>query len=273
MKYKFIKSFFKQEDIFEHYFAIKVNKDFKNLFLPLEKKNNKNELYLHGLHDYEKQINDNLEQFISGYTFNNLLITGAIGCGKTSLIKKTAKKYQNHNLKLIIFNKKDIPLLEDVIYELKNKHLNYKFLIMLDDISFDSSNDIYQSTKSVLEGTYDSIENFMICATSNRRHLTKEIFSNNSPDSDDEDIHPSDLNSDLLSLYDRFGIHIHLYQNNQKVYLELVKKLLTNISDFNFNPEIERMALNWSIKRASRSGRTAKQFVYDYVGKSKLKSK
>jgi len=205
--------------------------------------------------------------------YNNLLITGAIGCGKTSLIKKAAKKYENHNLKLIIFNKKDIPLLEDVIYILKNKYLQYKFLILLDDISFDSSNDIYQSTKSVLEGTYDSIENFMICATSNRRHLTKEIFSNNSLNTDNEEIHPSDLNSDLLSLYDRFGIHIHLYQNNQKVYLELVKKLLTNISNFNFNPEIERMALNWSIKRASRSGRTAKQFVNDYVGKSKLKFK
>ena len=99
MKYKFLKSLFKQEDIFEHYFAIKVNKDIKNLFLPLEKKNNKNELYLHGLHDYEKQINDNLEQFISGYTFNNLLITGAIGCGKTSLIKKLQK-----NMKIIILN-------------------------------------------------------------------------------------------------------------------------------------------------------------------------
>ena len=89
-------------------------------------------------------------------------------------------------------------MLEDVIYVLKNKYLQYKFLILLDDISFDSSNDIYQSTKSVLEGTYDSIENFMICATSNRRHLTKEIFSNNSY-TDNEEIHPSDLNSDLLS--------------------------------------------------------------------------
>ena len=87
---------------------------------------------------------------------------------------------------------------------------------MLDDISFDSSDDIYQSTKSVLEGTYDSIENFMICATSNRRHLTKEMFVNNSTITDVEEIHPSDLNSDLLSLYDRFGIHIHLYQNSQK---------------------------------------------------------
>ena len=273
MKCNFLKAFFRKQDIFKDYFTIKVNKNRKDLLLPLEKINNRTELFLYGLNDYEKQINDNLQQFINGYTFNNLLITGAIGSGKTSLIKKTAKKYENHNLKLIIFNKKDIPLLEDVIYELKNKHLQYKFLIMLDDISFDSSNDIYQSTKSVLEGTYDSIENFMICATSNRRHLTKEIFSNNSPDSDGEEIHPSDLNSDLLSLYDRFGIHIHLYQNNQKAYLELVKKLLTNMSDFNFNPEIERMALNWSIKRASRSGRTAKQFVNDYVGKSKLKFK
>jgi predicted AAA+ superfamily ATPase len=113
----------------------------------------------------------------------------------------------------------------------------------------------------------------MICATSNRRHLTKEIFTDNSIDSDDEEIHPSDLNSDLLSLYDRFGIHIHLYQNSQIVYLELVNKLLSNISDLNFNPEIERMALNWSISRASRSGRTAKQFVNDYVGKSKLELK
>ena len=75
----------------------------------------------------------------------------------------------------------------------------------------------------------------MICATSNRRHLTKEIFSNNSTDPDSDEIHPSDLTSDLLSLYDRFGIHIHLYQNSQIIYLELVKKLLSNISDFNFN--------------------------------------
>ena len=106
MKYKFLKSLFKQEDIFEHYFAIKVNKNRKDFLLPLEKINNRNELFLHGLNDYEKQINDNLQQFINGYTFNNLLITGAIGCGKTSLIKKSAKKYENHNLKLIIFNKK-----------------------------------------------------------------------------------------------------------------------------------------------------------------------
>ena len=172
-----------------------------------------------------------------------------------------------------IFNKKDIPLLEDVIYKLKNTDLKYKFLILLDDISFDSSDDIYQSTKSVLEGTYDSIDNFMICATSNRRHLTKEIFKNNMPDIESEEIHLSDLHSDLLSLYDRFGIHIHLYQNSQIVYLELVKKLLHKKSELCFNSEIERMALNWSIKRASRSGRTAKQFVNDYVGKSKLKLK
>ena len=273
MKYYLLKLLFNQEDIFEDYFAFKVNKDIKNIFLPLEKKNNKNELFLYGLQDYEKQINDNIQQFVSGYTFNNLLITGAIGCGKTSLIKKTAKKFENHNLKLIIFNKKDIFLLEDVIFKLKNKKTNYKFLILLDDISFDSSDDIYQSTKSVLEGTYDSIENFMICATSNRRHLTKEIFANNLPDSNVEEIHPSDLNSDLLSLYDRFGIHIHLYQNSQKVYIELVKKLLSNVSDLKFNSEIERMALNWSVKRASRSGRTAKQFIHDYVGKNKLKLK
>ena len=273
MKYNFLKLLFKKEDIFEHYFAVKVNKDIEKFFLPLEKKNNQNELFLHGLNNYEKQINDNVQQFINGYTFNNLLITGAVGCGKTSLIKKTAKKYENYNLRLIIFNKKDIPLLEDVIYKLKNKDLKYKFLILLDDISFDSSDDIYQSTKSVLEGTYDSIENFMICATSNRRHLTKEIFKDDSIDSDVEEIHPSDFSSDLLSLYDRFGIHIHLYQNSQIVYIELVKKLLSNISDLNFNPEIERMALNWSISRASRSGRTAKQFVNDYVGKSKLKLK
>ena len=273
MKYYLLKLLFKQEEIFEHYFAIKVNKDIKNLFLPLEKKNNKNEIFLYGLQDFEEQINENVQQFISGYTFNNLLITGAIGCGKTSLIKKAAKKYENHNLKLIIFNKKDIVLLEDVIYKLKNKDSKYKFLILLDDISFDSSDDIYQSTKSVLEGTFDYIQNFMICATSNRRHLTKEMFVNNSTITDVEEIHPSDLSSDLLSLYDRFGIHIHLYQNSQIEYLELVKKLLGNISEINFNKEIERMALNWSIKRASRSGRTAKQFVHDYVGKSKLKLK
>ena len=92
MKCKFLKSLFKKKDIFEHYFTIKVNKNRKDFLLPLEKKINKNELFLHGLHDYEKQINDNLQQFINGYTFNNLLITGAIGCGKTSLIKKICKK-------------------------------------------------------------------------------------------------------------------------------------------------------------------------------------
>ena len=273
MKCKFLKSLFKKKDIFEHYFTIKVNKNRKDFLLPLEKINNRNELFLHGLNDYEKQINDNLQQFINGYTFNNLLITGAIGSGKTSLIKKSAKKYENQNLKLIIFSKKDIVLLEDVIYKLKYKNSKYKFLILLDDISFESSDDIYQSTKSVLEGTYDTIENFMICATSNRRHMTKESFENNSTDSDSDEIHPSDLTSDLLSLYDRFGIHIHLYQNSQIIYLELVKKILSNISDYKFNSQIERMALNWSIKRASRSGRTAKQFVHDYVGKKKLKSK
>ena len=273
MKNNFLKSFFKKKDILEQYSTIKVNKYTKDFLLPLEKINNKNKLFLYGLQDYEKQIDNNLQQFISGYTFNNLLITGAIGCGKTSLIKKSAKKYENHNLRLIIFNKKDITLLENVIYKLKNEKLNYKFLILLDDISFDSSDDIYQSTKSLLEGTYDSIENFMICATSNRRHLTKELFKNNTPDLNVDEIHPSDLTSDLLSLYDRFGIHIHLYQNSEIIYLELVKKILSNISDFNFNSEIERMALNWSIKRASRSGRTAKQFVHDYVGKHKLKLK
>ena len=89
---------FNQEDIFEDYFAFKVNKDIKNFFLPLEK-NNKNELFLYGLQDYEKQINDNVQQFVSGYTFNNLLITGAIGCGKTSLIKKLQR-----NIKIIILN-------------------------------------------------------------------------------------------------------------------------------------------------------------------------
>ena len=80
--------------------------------------------------------------------------------------------------------------------------MKYKFLILLDDISFDSSDDIYQSTKSVLEGTYDSIDNFMICATSNRRHLTKEIFKNNMPDFESEEIHSSDIEFLLPQLFD-----------------------------------------------------------------------
>ena len=87
-----------------HLKSIKILK----IFSSFRKKNNKNELFLYGLQDYEKQINDNVQQFVNGYTFNNLLITGAIGCGKTSLIKKSAKKYENHNLKLIIFNKRYI---------------------------------------------------------------------------------------------------------------------------------------------------------------------
>ena len=99
MKYYLLKLLFNQEDIFDDYFAFKVNKDIKNFFLPLEKKNNKNELFLYGLQDYEKQINDNVQQFVSGYTFNNLLITGAIGCGKTSLIKKLQR-----SMKIIILN-------------------------------------------------------------------------------------------------------------------------------------------------------------------------
>jgi uncharacterized protein len=216
------------------------------------------------------KIQRNTQQFVEGRPANNVLLTGARGTGKSSLIRACLHTYAPQGLRLIEVDKADLVDLPDIVDTVAGRP--EKFIIFCDDLSFDEGEAGYKALKSILDGSVAaSSPNVLIYATSNRRHLLPEYMKENLTytHTDDGEVHPGEGVEEKISLSERFGLWVSFYPFSQAEYLTIVAQWLLSF-DVPEN-EIEAAkpdSLVWALERGSRSGRVAYQFARDYAGRS-----
>ncbi len=221
------------------------------------------------IEDQKEKIQRNTEQFVSGLPANNVLLTGARGTGKSSLIKACLNAYAPRGLRLIEIDKDDITDLPDIVELIAQRP--EKFLIFCDDLSFEEGESGYKALKSILDGSVAAATpNVLIYATSNRRHLMPEYMSENLSyqHTADGEVHPGEVVEEKISLSERFGLWVSFYPFSQDEYLVIVCQWLRAYGVPDAEVEAARpAALLWALERGgSRSGRVAYQFARDYAG-------
>lgn len=205
----------------------------------------------------------NTEQFLSGRPANNVLLTGARGTGKSSLIKALLHEYAPRGLRLIEVDKHDLATLPELLNILVRR--DEKFIVFCDDLSFEEGEDSYKSLKTALDGSLSRrADNVLVYATSNRRHLMPEYMHENA--SKGGEIHQKEAVEEKVSLSDRFGLWLSFYPFSQDDYLAAVQKWFADY-DLAWDDTARHAALNWAQMRGSRSGRTAYQFACDWAGR------
>jgi len=211
-----------------------------------------------GIDRQKAELVRNTERFIKGLPTNNALLWGARGTGKSSLIKALLNEYQDKGLRLIEVFKNDLKNLPEIVDDLRDQP--QRFIIYCDDFSFEANDDSYVALKTVLEGSIEQPpENVLLYATSNRRHLVPEYMQDNlASEIIEGELHYSDAIEEKISLSDRFGLWLSFYQPNQEGYLEMVDSYFP---DYQGDREaLHQEAKMFAASRASKSGRTAKQF-------------
>ncbi len=226
---------------------------------------------LHNIGPQKEQIDQNTRQFVEGRPANNVLLTGARGTGKSSLIKACLNQYADRGLRLIEVDKDDLHDLPDIVDLVSARP--ERFIIFCDDLSFEEGESGYKALKVALDGSIAAqSDNVLIYATSNRRHLMPERMSDNSTytHTDDGDLHPGETVEEKISLSERFGLWVTFYPFKQDDYLEIVAHWLRHFGCDAAQIDAARGdALRWALQRSSRSGRVAWQFSKDYAGKLK----
>jgi len=228
---------------------------------------------LQGIDAQKTLVEINTRQFVEGHPANNVLLTGARGTGKSSLIKALLNKYAPRGLRLIEVEKRDLVDLADIVDRISARP--ERFVLYCDDLSFDSGETGFKALKVVLDGSVAAAsENCVIYATSNRRHLMPEYMQENLDYKHvGEEIHPSETSEEKVSLSERFGLWAAFYPFDQGDYLKIVGVWLEHFKAPGARSEAaQRAALQWALQRGSRSGRVAWQFARDWAGKAKLKS-
>lgn len=209
------------------------------------------------------QLVRNTEQFLAGRPANNVLLTGARGTGKSSLIKALLHEYAKQNLRLIEVDKHDLATLPILLITLEKRH--EKFIVFCDDLSFEDGEDSYKALKTALDGSLSRrADNVLVYATSNRRHLMPEYMADNMRHNNE--VHPKEAVEEKISLSDRFGLWLSFYPFDQNDYLAAVANWLSNFN-LPLDDKTRHAALNWAQTRGSRSGRTAYQFACDWAGR------
>ena len=215
------------------------------------------------------KVQRNVAQFVQGRSANNMLLTGARGTGKSSLIKACLHSYAAQGLRLIEVDKTDLVDLPDIVDVVATRP--EKFLIYCDDLSFEEGEGGYKALKSILDGSVAAATpNVLICATSNRRHLLPEQMRDNLSyqTSADGEIHPGEVVEEKISLSERFGLWVSFYSFSQDEYLSICAQWLAALGISPQGIEAARPeALIWALERGSRSGRVAQQFARDYAGR------
>jgi hypothetical protein len=214
----------------------------------------------------------NVEQFVRGLPSNNVLLHGERGTGKSSAVKGVLERFGDRGLRLVEVQREDLVHLPRILEALRADPGSHRFLIFCDDLSFGNDESGFRELKAALEGSLEAPpDNVRIVATSNRRHLIPESMADNRAAKLDErnELHLGEALEEKLALSDRFGLVIGFYNFDQPTYLAIVEHYLKKQS-LDLSDEAREEALRWTVVRASRSGRTAKQFVDDYVGRKRL---
>lgn len=224
---------------------------------------------IHDLKNYELQrqkVIDNTESFVNGYPSNNVLLYGDRGTGKSSTVHAVLNEYANEGLRMIEISKGDISDLTLIREILSDNPM--KFIIYIDDLSFDSREDSFGELKAALEGSLSGKKhNTLIYATSNRRHLIKENFSDR-----ENDINRNDVMQEQLSLSDRFGLSITFVNPDKKDYLDIVDKIADDRGLKVDSDKLHLVAEQWASRKGGRSPRCAKQFI-DFVESAEKRGK
>jgi uncharacterized protein len=211
----------------------------------------------------------NTEQFVAGRAANNVLLTGARGTGKSSLIKACLNQFSSRGLRLIEVDKADLVDLGDLIDLVTDRP--ERFIVFCDDLSFDEGEPGYKALKSVLDGSISQAsDNLLIYATSNRRHLLPEYMKDNLSytHTEDGEVHPGEVIEEKISLSERFGLWISFYPFTQDEYLAIVAQWLRSFGvDEAAIAAARQESLVWALERGSRSGRVAQQFARDFAGR------
>ena len=241
-------------------FRIEENPAGGVIFRPI---NNMDQVMLDDLVGYEiqkKKLVDNTEAFVQGRKANNCLLFGDSGTGKSTSIKAIVNQYYDQGLRMIEIYKHQFKDLSRVIADIKNR--NYRFIIYMDDLSFEEFEIEYKFLKAVIEGGVETKpENILIYATSNRRHLIKESWNDRNDMEHENDRHHSDTVEEKLSLVNRFGVTINYSKPTQKEYFDIVLNLARKQGITMSDDELRAEANKWELSHGGISGRTAQQFV------------
>ena len=235
-------------------------------FLPI---NNTDRVMLNDLIGYEiqkKKLIDNTEAFVKGLPANNVLLCGDAGTGKSTSIKALLNEYYDQGLRMIEIYKHQFQDLSSIIAQVKNR--NYRFIIYMDDLSFEDFEIEYKFLKAVIEGGMETRpDNILIYATSNRRHLIKESWSDRNDMENENGMHRSDTMQEKLSLVARFGVTIYYGKPSQKEYFTIVKELRKRYPSITLtDEELCAEANKWELSHGGISGRTAQQFINYMAG-------
>ena len=230
---------------------------------------------LKGIERQMQKVLQNTEQFLKGFPANDVLLTGSRGTGKSSILRALLSRYQNEGLRLIEIERDDLADLPEIQKLIQDRP--EKFIVYCDDLAFNAEDENYRSLKSVLDGSLQSgSNNFIIYATSNRRHLLPEFMHENTPVTRVDvpqytELHPQEAIEEKISLSDRFGLWLSFYPMDQNLYLEIVEHYLAK-QNIQMTALVRAEALRWSQSRGQRSGRSAYQFSKHWIGSEQLKT-
>jgi predicted AAA+ superfamily ATPase len=221
--------------------------------------------------DQKARIELNTRQFLAGLPANNVLLWGARGTGKSSLVHGLLNRYGSEGLRLVEVSKSRLAALPEIVRLLREEP--YRFILVCDDLSFESDDASYKELKSALEGSvFKASSNVLIYATSNRRHLLPEYMSDNAQASFvDGELHQSEAVEEKISLSDRFGLWLSFQPFRQQAYLEVVEHWVARLATRHglsgeWDDEVRGEALRWALARGVRSGRTAQHFARHWIG-------
>jgi len=225
--------------------------------------------------DQKQQIDTNTRQFLAGLPANNVLLWGARGTGKSSLIHALLNRYRDEGLRLVEVSKSRLAALPEIVRRVDGEP--YRFVLFCDDLSFEADDASYKELKSALEGSvFKSTSNVLIYATSNRRHLVPEYHSDNEHAVVRQgELHESEAVEEKISLSDRFGLWLSFHPFRQQAYLEVVEHWVNRLTQQHgiegcWNDDARAAALRWALARGVRSGRTAQHFARHWVGRTLL---
>jgi uncharacterized protein len=215
-----------------------------------------------GIESVKKQVIQNTRQYLDGRKANNVLLWGERGTGKSSLIKFLLTVFDDTKLRVVQVYKHDILTIQEM-YELMVRSKPYRFILFLDDLSFEENQTDYKELKTIMDGGLEEIpENILFYATSNRKHLVPTRFSDN----DSDEIRSADTIEEKLSLAERFGLRFGFYHFSQETYLEIVASYAARYGVRMDKETLERLALQWALYAGGRNGRIAEQFARTVQG-------